>query len=68
MPSIVGALTTGVFKIKSELANLTSNFETHKNVGDIFFTYTSMYLSILKLGIKKIEGHFWYQKPTFRPN
>ena len=42
-----------ILKIKFQLPNLTSNFETYKNVGKIFFIYR-IYIQI---GMKKIEGH-----------
>ena len=48
--------------------NLTSNFETHKNIGENFdYMYRYMYtLSMYPIGINIIEGHFRYQKWTFR--
>ena len=49
--------------------NLTSNFETHKNIADNFdYMYKDMYTwSMYPRGINKIEVQFWYQKRTFRP-
>ena len=47
-------------KIKSQLPNLTSNFETHKDVGDNFYTYTSRYIHNLytnKIG-RKLKDTF----------
>ena len=49
--------------------NLTSNFETHKNIGQNFdYIYRYMYtLSMHHKGINIIEGYFGYQKWTFIP-
>ena len=49
--------------------NLTSNFETHKNIGENFdYMYRYMYtLSMYRKGINIIEGYFGYKKWTFRP-
>ena len=49
--------------------NLTSNFETHKNIGENFdYAYRFMYtLSMYRKGINIIEGYFGYQKWTFIP-
>ena len=48
--------------------NLASNFETQKSIGDNC-DYMCRYLytwSVYPKDINKIEGHFWYQKQTFR--
>ena len=49
--------------------NLTSNFWTHKNIGETFdYIYRYMYtFSIYRKGINIIEGYFGYQKWTFIP-
>ena len=49
-----------IFKIKSKPPNLTSNFQTHKNVGDNFyFEYKYIYTSSkCQQSSKKFEGHF----------
>ena len=47
--------------------NLTSNFETHKNVSDDFnFVYKYIYnISKYPQSLKKFKGHFW--SPSTRP-
>ena len=55
----------------SPTLNLTSNFETHRNVGDYFyFVYIYIYVfSIFPQSMKKFNGHFSgpSMKLTFRP-
>merc|ERR1711954_130578 len=53
-----------IFKFLTTTPNLTSNFETHKNIGKNFdYIYRYMYtLSMYPKGINIIEGYFGYQK------
>ena len=49
-----------ILKILPPLPNLTSNFKTHKNLGDNFyFVYNYIYASS-KQSLKKFKGYFWY--------
>ena len=57
-------------KILTQTPNLTSNFETHKNVGgNFYFVYKYIYTcSIFPQSMKKIEGHFWWPSHPSHPS